>query len=85
MDYDKKMALLLFDELSCIYADDICKHIDLCRRYPKVASEWEQGIMAYISSIEKSENYDENESNEHRNKLYEKITNEKWRISDYEI
>lgn len=41
--------------------------------------------MAYISSIEKSENYDENESNEHRNKLYEKITNEKWRISDYEI
>lgn len=72
----KKIALQLFDELSGIYADDICKHIDLCRRYPAVANKWEQGIQAYIENIEKTENYNENIVKERMEKLYEKITDD---------
>lgn len=73
MNY-KRIALQLFNELSDIYAYDICKHIDLCRRYPIIANEWEQEIMAYINSIEKPENYNKKEAKEQRSKLYERIT-----------
>lgn len=73
MDY-KRVALQLFDELSDIYAYDICKHIDLCKRYTTVANKWEQEIMKYINSIDKPENYNEDEAKEHRNRLFEKIT-----------
>lgn len=84
MNY-KKTALQLFEELSCLYTDDICKHINLCRRYPILANEWEQKIIAYLDDIQKSENCDENEAEERKKKLYEKITGKKWRVSDYEI
>lgn len=85
MNY-KRIALRLFEELSCLYTDDICKHINLCKRYPIVANEWEQSIITYLNNIQKSENYyDENEAEERKKKLYEKITGKKWRVSDYEI
>lgn len=48
MDY-RKIAIQLFDELSCIYAEDIDKHIDLYKRYPVLANEWEQSILTYIN------------------------------------
>ncbi len=76
MNY-KRIALQLFDELSSIYVEDICRHIDLCRRYPTIANEWEQGIMTYINSIKKTETYNEEEVKKQRNMLYEKITNKK--------
>ena len=75
MNY-RKIALQLFDELSCIYADDICKHIDLCKRYPMLANEWEQLIIAYISNIEKSKHYNAKEAKEQIKKLSEKIMSE---------
>ncbi len=66
MDY-KRVALQLFDELSDIYAYDVCKHIDLCKHYTTVANKWEQEIMKYINSIDKTENYNEDEAKEYRN------------------
>lgn len=84
-NYDKRIALQLFDELAGLYTDDICKHINLCRRYPILANEWEQNIITYLNDIQKSENYDEDKARERKKKLYEKITGKKWRISDCEI
>lgn len=72
----RRIALQLFDELSMAYAEDIRKHIDLCKRYPVLASEWEQIILAYLDSIEKSEDYDKEAIEESKRKLYEKIKNE---------
>ena len=63
MNY-RKIALQLFDELSCIYADNIYMHKDLCIRFPTLADEWEQIIIEYISNMEKPENYNEDEVKE---------------------
>lgn len=49
MNY-KKIALQLFDELSGIYAADIEKHANLCRRYPRLCKEWVKNIESNIDA-----------------------------------
>lgn len=49
MNY-KRIALQLFDELWGIYAADIEKHANLCRRYPRLCEEWIKNIESNIDA-----------------------------------
>lgn len=49
MNY-KRIALKLFDELSGIYAADVEKHANLCRRYPELCNEWIKNIESNIDT-----------------------------------
>ena len=45
--YYKEIAFRLFDELSGLYAEDVAKHADLCKRYSKISQK-------YVKWLEKS-------------------------------
>lgn len=45
----KEMAFRLFDELSGLYVEDVLRHADLCRRYPKLSNNY----VKYLTKSQK--------------------------------
>ena len=75
--YYKEIAFLLFDELSEIYVEDVDRHADLCRRYPKISHKYVKWLERPVRDIKMPDELNFEESREKVwKKLQEKICSE---------